>query len=445
MRTARRVAAVTVVSAMLALLPCRAVVAEGDGAAGDAAPPAPYSGGFFSRSTLTGDWGGVRNDLAAKGITIDVSLTQVGQGVVEGGKNGKWEYGGRGELLGNLDTQKLGLWPGGFFTLELEGNYNNAVNAKTGALMPANTNQLFPTLPAGNFNVPQLSFAQFLSPYAGGFAGKLDTSSGDANAFAHGKGDDQFMNLAFNINPTLLLIAPYSTLGAGIIVLPTKDPASAILQFSVIQANGTAEEPGFDDLSVHKLTFAGEGRVRTGFFGLSGHQLVGAGYSNKQFTSIDQRLAATIGKVQLQKRDGSWSVYYNFDQFLYEPEPERGIGVFARFGAADGDPNFMQYFYSLGVGSKGLIPGRPNDQFGIGYYYIDINNPTLTTLRRTREFLRSEWGFEAYYNVAITPWLMITPDLQVLGPAQKDKVLGLVRRENVDTAVVLGVRGKIVF
>src|SRR5207245_1699837 len=112
-------------------------------------------------------------------------------------------------------------------------------------------------------------------------------------------------------------------------------------QFSVVQANGTSEKPGFDDLSIHKLSFAGEGRVRTGFFGFTGHQLVGGGYSNNQFTSIDQRLAAAIGQQALRKRDGTWSVYYNFDQYLYETEPGRGIGVFGRFGASDGNPNFL--------------------------------------------------------------------------------------------------------
>jgi len=446
----RRFAVAVGIATLLALAPCRGAVADEDAAADNAAPgeavaAAPYSGDFLTRSTLTGDWGGVRNDLAAKGIMFDASVTQVGQGVVQGGKDSRWQYGGRGELLGNLDTQKAGLWPGGFLTVEMEGNWTNDVNARTGALMAANTNQLFP-VPAGNhLNLPQLSFAQFLSPYAGVFAGKLDTSSGDANAFAHGKGDDQFMNLGFNFNPTLLFIAPYSTLGAGVIVLPTKDPAEAIAQFSVIQHNGTSEEPGFDDLSIHKLSFAGEGRVRTGFFGLTGHQLVGGGYSNDTFTAIDQRLSDTIGQQALKKRDGSWGVYYNFDQFLYEPEPEHGIGVFGRFGASDGDPNFLHYFYSIGIGSKGLIPGRPNDRFGIGYYYLDVNNPTLTIVRQTREFLRDEWGLEAYYNVAITPWLMITPDLQLIGPAQKQKILGLVQRENIDPAVVLGIRGKVVF
>ena len=80
----------------------------------------PYSGDFWSRSTLTGDWGGVRNDLAKKGVTFDLSLTQVYQGILVGGKDELWKYSGRGDLTINVDTQKLGLWPGGFFTAEVE-------------------------------------------------------------------------------------------------------------------------------------------------------------------------------------------------------------------------------------------------------------------------------------------------------------------------------------
>ncbi len=73
----------------------------------------PYSGDFWHRSTLTGNWGGVRNDLAAKGVTFDASLTQVTQGIVAGGKDDLWKYGGRGNLTTNVDTQRMGLWPGG--------------------------------------------------------------------------------------------------------------------------------------------------------------------------------------------------------------------------------------------------------------------------------------------------------------------------------------------
>ena len=59
------------------------------------APSMSYSGDLWSRSTLTGDWWGLRNQLAEKGVTFDLNITQVGQGVVGGGKNGAWQYGGR--------------------------------------------------------------------------------------------------------------------------------------------------------------------------------------------------------------------------------------------------------------------------------------------------------------------------------------------------------------
>jgi len=54
----------------------------------DTTPKDPYSGDFLTRSTLTGDWGGLRNEWAAKGVTIDLNVTQIGQGVVNGGKSG---------------------------------------------------------------------------------------------------------------------------------------------------------------------------------------------------------------------------------------------------------------------------------------------------------------------------------------------------------------------
>ena len=147
---------------------------------------------------------------------------------------------------------------------------------------------------------------------------------------------------------------------------------------------------------------------------------VGALYSNKQYTSIDQRLGFVLENRALAKHDGTWAMYYNFDQFLYETDKGagQGVGLFGRFGASEGDPIPVQYFYSVGVGGKGLIPSRDLDQFGIGYYYSSIDNPTLQRPFSTKSFLRDEWGFEAYYNVALTPWLLLTPDVQVIGPAQ---------------------------
>lgn len=108
--------------------------------------------------------------------------------------------------------------------------------------------------------------------------GKLATigpTSGDMNEFAHGKGDVNFMNMAFTFNPIIALTVPYSTLGTGLIALPTNDPKQAIGKFVVVSSTGKASTSGFEDLNDDNLTFAGEARVRTGFFGLTGHQLFG--------------------------------------------------------------------------------------------------------------------------------------------------------------------------
>ena len=269
----------------------------------------------MTRSTLSGDWGGLRNELAAKGVTFDMSLTQSAQGIVHGGKDNGWQYGGgRGDIILNLDTQKLGLWPGGFLNVEAEGNFtpqdnfSKSINGSAGALMPVNSSQLYP-MPAGdNFNLPALNFTQFLSPYFGLTLGKyatLTANSGDMNEFAHGKGDTQFMNTALNINPVLLTTVPYSTLGTGIIVLPTKDPNQAIVNLLVLSATGKASTSGLDDLDGDNLTLVGEGRMRTDFFGLTGHQLFGAIFSNRKFTSIDQNARFVFENGAFEGKKGS--------------------------------------------------------------------------------------------------------------------------------------------
>jgi porin len=429
----------------------------------ETSPSNPYTGDLWTRSTLSGDWGGLRNELAAKGVTIDMSLTQAAQGIVHGGKDTGWQYGGgRGNITVNFDSEKLGLWPGGLLTAEAEGNFIpqdnlfKSVNGKTGALMPVNSNQFYP-MPAGdNFNLPQLTFTQFISPYGRLLIGKLDTTSGDANEFAHGKGDTQFMNLAFNFNPVPLVTTPYSTLGTGLILFPTKDPRQAIVNFLVLQANGQASTSGFNDLDANKLTFAGEGRVRTNFFGLTGHQLLGATFSNRKFTSIDQSLRFVIENRGLEEKKGSWNVYYNFDQYLYEPKKGsgQGIGIFGRLAVSDGNPNPMHHFYSIGVGGKGTIPGRPRDRLGLGFYYIDIKNPQFQGPFGTTKFLRDEYGFEAFYNIAITPWMLLTPDIQIVRGAQKNRItlgtspLGvpiITSKKSIGMATILGLRLQLVF
>src|SRR5262249_942653 len=132
---------------------------------GEVPAPMPYSGDIWRRSTLTGDWGGLRNELAVKGVPLDLDITQVGQGVVGGGKSGAWEYGGRGDFILDLDSGKLGLWPGGFFYFLNGRQLGAGVYKKNWALMAGKNKQLFSLPPGGFFGVLTWDFTQFSFSY----------------------------------------------------------------------------------------------------------------------------------------------------------------------------------------------------------------------------------------------------------------------------------------
>ena len=123
----------------------------------------------------------------------------------------------------------------GALIVEAQVPFANTVNPYSGGILPVNT--LFAmTEPAQNeIILPHLYFTQFLAEWFAVVIGKLDTTGGDANEFAHGRGDDKFMNLAFSFNPVVITLAPYAPLGMGLLFLPHKD---VIYSFSVVDTQG---------------------------------------------------------------------------------------------------------------------------------------------------------------------------------------------------------------
>ena len=85
--------------------------------------PPTWGGSFLDRPRLTGDWFGLRDELGKKGVVVDIDLLQIPQGVGSGGRETVAEYSGLAEYTLNVDTQKMGLWPGGFFNVKAMTNY----------------------------------------------------------------------------------------------------------------------------------------------------------------------------------------------------------------------------------------------------------------------------------------------------------------------------------
>jgi len=401
-------------------------------------------------------------------------VTQFPQGVASGGRQTGFDYSGVGDYTLNVDTGKLGLWPGGFLRVHVQNRFGSTVNEKAGAVEAVNGYALFPEPNGSAVGIPDFTFAQFLSKWFGLYVGKIETLGGDDNEFAH-YGPDKFMNLGFAFNLTSALV-PISTLGGGVILLPTQDPAEAIINISALDPVGEPNQTGFNDFFNHGVLMAGEARVRIKPFGLVGHQLVGGTWSNEDRFNIDQdpsnifraflflrfpRLAdpgpilrhimerhfpnLLLPVQPPAKVDNAWNVYYNFDQFLWSPagHPDRGVGVFARFGVSDGRANPIKYHYNAGIGGKGIVPGRPEDSFGIGWSNVQFSNNFVPFLRTNLNLgLSRENAVEIFYNAALTGWLNLTADFQVVDPGLRkfaNPSGGLVMSD-VNSAVVAGLR-----
>ncbi len=226
------------------------------------------------------------------------------------------------------------------------------------------------------------------------------------------------------------------------------------MSFSVLDTEGLTTRTGFDTLFKDGTTIGSEIRLTVRPFGLTGHQLISGLWSNKDFTSLGQDPRTLIGNVllgtSLKKESGSWAFMYNFDQYFYQDKQDstQGVGIFGRFGISDGKANPIHQFYSFGFGGKGMLPGRDQDRFGIGYYYLKVSGElrdTFPTVLLKRVGLDHEQGVELFYNIAVTPWLHVTPDLQFVDAARNKSPIVTAGGRSIGTAVIAGMRIKIDF
>ena len=116
-------------------------------------------------------------------------------------------------------------------------------------------------------------------------------------------------------------------------------------------------------------------------------------------------------------------------------KPAHGWGAFSRFGVADDNTNPLSWFLSFGIGGNVPIASRPADTFGVGWYYANTSSQLGPLLSTVIGPVGNGQGVECFYNYQLTPAIRLTPDLQVIVPAA----------ENIDTALVVGLRGQLIF
>ena len=409
---------------------------------------------LLERSYLLGNLGGARDFLVDHGFYFDAAVTQFLQGVVSGGKDdGSARYNGTADYWLTFDSGKAGLWSGGAVFLHAESSWQAArsINPDVGSLLPANFDATMPTPGASDaIALPEYYLVQALPADLLFIGGKVGWSGlADTNLFANNE-RTQFLYTGLVNNPILGAFVPYTSLGLAGVWAPSKKHTVALIG---IQSEGNATTSGFDNFN-GEYTLGGQYQFSPTIGGnLPGNYRVVVGFSNKDLPNFDidprQLIGEIIGVVPVAQKSNNYAFLLNFDQYLWVkgggPAPWRkhlppvGIGIFGRAGWAPKDRNVIDQFYSFGIGGYGmLIPGRDNDQWGIGWAGTHISSDLRGALRFLiigRDVQAWEQGFEAFYNIQVIPAAHLTVTAQLINTPVSSR----------DTAFTLGARLQVDF
>lgn len=400
-------------------------------------PIKDYSGDFWTSPNLLGDWGGKRNELAESGITFETWVTQAFMGNARGGlstQNG-FRYSGSTDYIIGIDLDRMQLVDDARIVLRGETKWGDGIDKKVGSLAPVNLDAFMPSFGQGDkttfsewFYEQHIWNRKVLLAFGKTAFGRY----WDKNVFA-GNHLRQFTGMPFKANPVLGIHCPYTRL-ESLGRFSIND--SLDYQYSFSDGLGTASRIGFDTaFQSNSLVFMNEFTIKVKPWDLDGHQRIGFLYNNTpgvKIKDIDWLNPDLPDPSTLSKQTDDWAFWYNFDQYLYsEPQdPSQGYGLFGRFGCSNGKANPIERFYSIGLGGKGIINGRDKDNFGLGYYFIGLSNDLPSVFK-------SEQGFSAYYEISVTPSVVISPNLHVIVDpgGTKDR----------DTAFAYGVRLQMYF
>jgi porin len=466
-------------AAALLLFAAHAASAQPAPAPAAAAAPAPAPTGLWDRSNLLGDLGGLRTAWADHGITLGLSETSEVFGNVAGGIRQGADYDGMTQAALQIDTGKAFGLDGGTFNasaLQIHGRNLSADNL--GTIQSATGIEA-----ARSTRLWELWYQQ---AFAGG---RVDVRIGQQSIdqeFMISQGSALFINTVtgwpalptadlYASGPVYPLSAPgvrlrakFSdavTLLAGVFDdNPPGGPFANDPQLRGAEASGTAFNLNTGALWIAELQYAINQPPPADSnapppAGLPGTYKIGFWYDTGAFPDqhVDTKglsLANPASSGIARMHQGNVSVYAVADQTVWQPDPQgaQALGVFARVMGAPADRNLISFSANAGVTLKAPLPGRDNDTAGIGFGVAQVSGNATNLDRDTAFFtgtpypLRgTETFIEATYQVQVTPWWQVQPDVQyvfnsgggVPNPKQPGKRIG--------DAAVLGLRTVITF
>ena len=387
---------------------------------------------------MTGDWGGLRNDLADLGFKIELSYQQQFQQNFHGGLNthNAHDFSGSYDLVARLDFGKMGLIPNAGFYFKAKGSYSDGINDEdVGASGAARVNS--------DINGDQPIYVnkwwywhQFLEEKIELRLGVIETVKDlyDVSLYANHEDKDFLNRLSFR-NATM----PHTTaMGVFVKVEPVE---WFYFQVGAFDAQARTRRTQFDTAFHDEAWFIGWGELGltpnwpSAKGPMPGRYRAGVWYNPRSREVYRNTLD---GRREPTFRGDDVGLYVGFDQMIWKetdnPKDAQGLGFYTRYGHAHNDTHTVSDYWSVGLSYKGLIPTRDNDVFGFG-----VAQAIYSAGYRRHQNNRAdrETVYEWFYNMFLTPWCVITPDLQVVTNPGGDK-------DDRD-AIIGGVRIRIIF
>jgi porin len=316
-------------------------------------------------------------------------------------------YGGKFDVMDTTDLSKI-AWTGLSVSAHLEVRYGDVPLLAGGTLIPTNTALLFPERQDTKARLSSLNFTQVLNPHATVSVGRFNMVDLSDHAYTGGRGIDKFMNLSFVMPPISIRTVP--PVAEGVIF--------NVLRGSEVAATAGLIESTDEGFFKNGATVLWNVMLPVKLFGGPSHYSVGGEFSSTVATSLDQSvwlLLPPFNNTAITKQ-GAFTLNVSFDQALYvDPnDHSKNWGLFGTLGISDANPTPIQPFLILGGGGHTLLRGRPNDTFGVAYSLNGLSTDFVEAVQPVR--IRSEQAGEFYYNFAVTPWSLVTADLQFVDP-----------------------------
>ena len=372
----------------------------------------PGDAGFDDK--LTGGWQGERQRLEDAGISLNAQLVLEGFENSQGGVDTGFVGASTFDLNLALDTEKAFNWKGGEFYADLEDHAGrNPAAALTGDIQNFDKLNFTPYLQIFELWYQQKLFDGWL---------RLKLGKVDANTeFSVIDNGLPFLNASTQVTPTIM---PFPTTpdpmpSADLFLTPIK---SWYASFGVSYANRSDTFGDFtgQPQSIQPAEF---GTFLIGETGLRWEHILWLGKDGNLKAGVWGH-TGTFARLEGGQQKGSGGYYAILDQTLWQPAGEaeqgRGVRTFLEAGRTQSAVSVIDWNTTGGVTWTGPLAARPGDILGFSANYAHLSPQAGPPYSY-------ELALEWLYQVPLTKWATLMPDLQyIIHPGGKypDVVVG---------------------